>query len=253
MAFLHIFRGLRCETCEYAAEFYLHWGTLLRRPSRREPPHEWEDDPSHFIGHFTCKTCQAPTAIEMRFKPSVAKWLPPHDRTEFLRRIGIVTNANAAPRMTIASVRTAPQAVDLNDVCEVVRGWPATVLAIPRDLPADIERMWSDELGGKPSARAIALFGRSLLEQMLKARGAKGKDLKARIDDLADSGVITRDVASWAHEIRDLGNEGAHELNPVEPAHAAEVHDLITMIAELLFTYPARVARLRARRGRGED
>jgi hypothetical protein len=60
--------------------------------------------------------------------------------------------------------------------------------------------------------------------------------------------VLTSDIASWAHEVRLLGNESVHELGTIDAADAREVYDITTVIAEILYSHPARVARMRARR-----
>jgi len=65
---------------------------------------------------------------------------------------------------------------------------------------------------------------RAIIETVCKERSAKGKDLKEKIDDLANLGVVTKDGAKILHSLRFMGNDAAHEVK----AHTNE--ELITAI-----------------------
>ena len=98
------------------------------------------------------------------------------------------------------------------------------------------------------SPRLTAISCRTILELMCKDKGVEKGSLKAKIDGLAKNGVLAQVVADWAHGIRELGNEGAHDATPVAVDDAREIYDFTCVIGELLYSYPARIQRLRARR-----
>lgn len=58
--------------------------------------------------------------------------------------------------------------------------------------------------------REAARFVRSAIQLVARAHGAKGKNLKDEIDDLAAKSLILPIMKEWAHEVRELGNEGTH-------------------------------------------
>ncbi len=57
------------------------------------------------------------------------------------------------------------------------------------------------------------LMCRKSLEAICKTLGAKGRDLNARLQTLRDDGHIDSRLLNWAHEIRLIGNEAAHDLD----------------------------------------
>lgn len=76
--------------------------------------------------------------------------------------------------------------------------------------------------------------------------------LAKRIDKLAETGGLTPDVATWAHSIREMGNEAAHEEH--EPS-AEDIEDLAAftkVVLEYLYTMPEKVRR-RAGLPEGQD
>ena len=48
------------------------------------------------------------------------------------------------------------------------------------------------------------------MQLVARSHGAKGKNLKEEIDDLATKGLILPIMREWAHEVRELANEGTH-------------------------------------------
>ena len=56
-------------------------------------------------------------------------------------------------------------------------------------------------------------MARRAFQNVVRDKGAKGKNLAQEIDDLASKHIITPDLKDWAQGIRDLGNFGAHPDN----------------------------------------
>jgi hypothetical protein len=75
---------------------------------------------------------------------------------------------------------------------------------------------------GQPVLAGIGI--RAIIETVCKEQSAAGRDLKAKIDDLANKGVVTKDGAMILHSLRFMGNDAAHEVK----AHTEE--ELITAL-----------------------
>jgi hypothetical protein len=94
-------------------------------------------------------------------------------------------------------------------------------------------------------AGAIMLTASSV-DAMLKDKGYKDGNLNARIDEAAKDNLITKEMASWAHEIRLDANDQRHadESAPLpNEADAQKAIEFASALAQFLFVLPARVAR----------
>lgn len=76
----------------------------------------------------------------------------------------------------------------------------------------------------------------------------KGSTLARRINALAAAGRITADLADWAHEIRVLGNEAAHDPDEFAEADARALFAFTELLLMYLFTLPGMLAERRAKR-----
>lgn len=98
--------------------------------------------------------------------------------------------------------------------------------------------------------RASALMVRRTLEELCEDKGAKGKDLKARIAALNSVAVLPVDLLGAADELRILGNDAAHiEAKTYDQIGADECEIAIELAKELLkavYQYTNLVARLQA-------
>ena len=74
--------------------------------------------------------------------------------------------------------------------------------------------------------------------------------LMHRIDSAAATGILTADMAAWAHQIRRLGNDAAHEAEPFSENDAKDLHNFTDLILRYLFTLPGM---LEDARGDPED
>lgn len=89
---------------------------------------------------------------------------------------------------------------------------------------------------------AVAMFRRSL-EICLKnfSPDIEAWKLEKRIDKLADKGLITPDLKTWAHKIRLEGNEAVHEEDEPTREAATELQLFTEMVMTYLYTLPAKV------------
>jgi hypothetical protein len=91
--------------------------------------------------------------------------------------------------------------------------WHRSTTGYPKDWPSDVGQYWVEarrSIEGK-NWTAAALMARSAVQLIARAHRAKGKNLKEEIDDLAMKGLILPIMKEWAHEVRELGNEGNNQ------------------------------------------
>lgn len=80
---------------------------------------------------------------------------------------------------------------------------------------------------------------RKSLDVTLKHVHPEGKGtLQKRIDALPQELGITPAMKQWAHEIRDLGNDAAHEEEPFTEGEAKALHAFTEMFLTYVFTLP---------------
>ena len=102
---------------------------------------------------------------------------------------------------------------------ELMGIWPkAKPLGAPGHLPDNIRNFFLqgiDSLGRNGYDAAGTMFRKSL-DVALKRLHPEGKgSLQKRIDGLPQELGITPAMKQWAHETRDLGNDAAHEEEPL--------------------------------------
>jgi hypothetical protein len=86
---------------------------------------------------------------------------------------------------------------------------------------------------------AAATMARKSIETACKHIDPDSKgSLYDRIESLAEQDFITPDMKDWAHEIRDIGNDGSHETEPLSKEDAEDVLNFTEMFLMYLFTLP---------------
>lgn len=74
------------------------------------------------------------------------------------------------------------------------------------------------------------------------------------IQKMLDAGAISEELSEWAHELRQLGNIGAHATDEtVEPQDAVDAIDFLEAILENIYLFRPRLQELRARRRGGRQ
>lgn len=93
------------------------------------------------------------------------------------------------------------------------------------------------------------LMCRKCLEATCKDLGASGRDLNSRLSALHQSGHIDERLLEWAHGIRLLGNEAAHDPDTtITKTDARDVLDFTEAILIYVYSLTARYAQFRSRR-----
>ncbi len=123
------------------------------------------------------------------------------------------------------------------------------------------EPCWPEEVGRSyvqaekalesESWDAAATMARRAVQAATRQLGAKPGNLRDEIDDLAEKGVLPDVLAEWAHEVRELGNVGAHpgpRDAPVSPEDAQDVVKFTVAFLLYAYTLPDQVKQYRERR-----
>jgi len=123
---------------------------------------------------------------------------------------------------------------------------------LPLDgVPATIKSAY-DQAGCSFSASLFepcVLMCRKCLEATCRNFGAKGRDLNSKLQSLSDAGQIDSRLLNWAHEIRLIGNETAHDPDiKVTKRDARDVLDFTEAILIYVFSLTSRFEAFRARR-----
>ncbi len=135
--------------------------------------------------------------------------------------------------------------------------WPKALASeAPDDVPAHVVRnfLQAEDARKRKHNEAAGMAYRRALELTLKDVGPDLKGtLQKRIDKLAEIQRLTPDLAQWAHSVRELGNEAAHD----EPEPSEEdVDDLAAftrILLEYLYTMPAKVRKRSPETNSGSD
>ena len=87
--------------------------------------------------------------------------------------------------------------------------WHQSTTSHPKHWPPDVGNYWvkhAEALKGRTGLRQ--LMARSAVQLVARAHGAKGKNLKEEINDLAAKGLILPIMNEWVHEVRELAMRG---------------------------------------------
>lgn len=96
---------------------------------------------------------------------------------------------------------------------------------------------------------ACAIMCRRALEALCKTLSANGKDLACRLAYLQSTGRIDSRLLEWAHGVRLVGNEAAHDVeNAVTAEDARDILDFTEALLTHVFTLDVKFRSFEARR-----
>lgn len=125
--------------------------------------------------------------------------------------------------------------------------WPEPkASSIPDHLPDVVARAFRQgetNLAVEDHAEAAATMFRRALDTGLKIRFPDyDGNLYPKIKKLADDHVIPSSLADWAHEVRGIGNDGAHDLQGCSQGDAEAARDFVDAVLRYLFSLPGMIA-----------
>ena len=135
-----------------------------------------------------------------------------------------------------------------------VNWWPpGTGASVHEAVPERIRDVYSEGLrclGATAPRAAAVMFGRTL-EAIVRDKGspAAQKAMEKRLADglevMASEGELSKDLASWAKEVRLARNAGGHDelVDDVTPEEARNLSKLLDQLLINLYVMPARIRR----------
>jgi Domain of unknown function (DUF4145) len=131
--------------------------------------------------------------------------------------------------------------------------WHQSTTDYPNHWPPDVGRYWVEarrSIEGK-NWTAAALMARSAIQLVARSHDAKGKNLKEEIDYLAAKGLILPIMKEWAHEVRELGNEGTHPKPGTTGTNEKDANDVVEFLSFLMtvmYNLPKQIGEYRKRK-----
>jgi hypothetical protein len=118
---------------------------------------------------------------------------------------------------------------------------------VPEPVRRSIEQADRSFVTG--SYDAAALMCRRALEAVCRALSASGSNLALKLRDLHEKGHIDQKLLSWAHGVRLVGNEAAHDVeDAVTKEDARDILDLTGAILMYIFSLDRKFREFESRR-----
>ena len=123
--------------------------------------------------------------------------------------------------------------------------WPKPT-EVSEELPPRAKEFLGQAMASLHAPAGAVMLTASAVDAMLKAKNYREGSLYTRIDKAKSDGLITAEMAAWAHEIRLDANDNRHAdegaaLPDTEAAKKAI--DFASALAQFMFILPARVER----------
>lgn len=114
-------------------------------------------------------------------------------------------------------------------------------------VPENIKAAFESALRTRTIDSAICILSlRRTLEMICKDKGAEGRDLKSKIQNLIDKKVLPEMMNDACWIVRQSGNDAAHADNVVFTTfEVQEIIKYVTIVIEYLYSLPVRVADLK--------
>jgi hypothetical protein len=122
-----------------------------------------------------------------------------------------------------------------------------TSLTDADSLPRKIRYVYTETHAAlRIKLRILAGIGiRTLIEAVCLEEGAKGKNLKTKINDLVKKEVLTKKNATILHKTRFLGNRTAHEIKPPSDPELDVAFDIVENLLETVYIIPEKAEQLK--------
>jgi Domain of unknown function (DUF4145) len=131
-----------------------------------------------------------------------------------------------------------------------IHWWPLPDARLSPNIPSVIAGAFNEASMALAAncPRAAVVMARRTLEAVAEDKGAVGKTLAERLQDLSQKGVLHPSLADWIKELRQVGNSGAHydPINPVSHEDAKQMVSFLRQLLHYLYELPAELARRRS-------
>lgn len=115
---------------------------------------------------------------------------------------------------------------------------------IPEHLPDNIARSYWQALDNikRQNWTAAGMMFRKTLEGAVKQLNPNAKGvLQSKIDQLGDQHGITQSMKTWAHEVRIIGNDAAHEEGHIDEKDAKDAWNFTENFLIYSFSLPKKI------------
>jgi hypothetical protein len=124
------------------------------------------------------------------------------------------------------------------------------IIPAPRTIselfPAKVKHFMAQAQETLTSPSASVLMSAAAVDAILKNKGLTSGSLYKRIEQAASTGIITKEMATLAHDVRLDANDERHaddNAHPPSDSDAQRCFDFAEAIAEMIYILPARVKR----------
>lgn len=129
-----------------------------------------------------------------------------------------------------------------NDVSKIYPG----VQSVDENLPHKVKAFLQQAIDSTFAPAGSVMLCASSVDAMLKEKGYTTGSLYSRINKAEKDGLLTSDMATWAHEVRLDANDNRHsdvgaELPTIDDAKNAI--EFTQTLSEFLFVLPSKVKR----------
>jgi len=126
---------------------------------------------------------------------------------------------------------------------------PDRKIRAPSHTPDNVKRYYIQGEDNLPTNwDAAGVMYRKALEAALRVKFPELEgSLMSRIDAAAREGKITAEMSDWAHRIRRLGNEAAHDEEPFSEHDAKTLSSFCHLVFLYLFTLPGMMTEAQSR------
>jgi hypothetical protein len=128
---------------------------------------------------------------------------------------------------------------------DVIAYFPSS-RTVKEDIPERPRAYLQQALESLHAPAGAVMLAASAVDAMLKAKGYAEGNLYGRIENAAENHIITKDMATWAHEVRLDANDQRHADQAASlptADDASRAIDFATALAEIMFVLPTRVQR----------
>ncbi|MCP5347651.1 MAG: DUF4145 domain-containing protein [Gammaproteobacteria bacterium] len=113
-------------------------------------------------------------------------------------------------------------------------------------IPGKARQYLEQALNSLGAPAGAVMLAASAVDSMLKEKGYTENSLYNRIDKAAEDGLITNEMAQWAHEVRLDANDQRHadvDADLPNQNEASQSIEFARALAQFMFVLPSRVRR----------
>lgn len=131
------------------------------------------------------------------------------------------------------------------------RLWPPHDRRLGFALPPTVRQSYEEAVkceNAKANLAAVVVVRRAL-EAVTKEYEPTARTLQAGLKAMLSKGIVSQELSDWGHELRVIGNLGAHATsNKIDRQDAVEAIDFLQATLEILYDLRPKFDKMRARR-----